>query len=269
MIEHGGGRYAEAERDYRESLDVRRQTLGPSHPDTVIGTNNVASLLFDHEDYAGAHRLYREALDRGRERLGDRHPMVAQYLFNLSLSAFQLSRDAEAERDLRESLAIRESVYGERHMQTAATLAQLAVVLRERGARDEARRDFERALRICRTLRDDDALTATVLLNYGAFLIDVGRTTQAAALIDEGLTLRRAQYGDPSWRTAAARTIAADLRIAQGRRDEAMQLWARAVPILQKERPAFRATRRALARWSAVAAGHELATATGAADAWP
>ena len=287
MVRHNVDDYAGAERSYREALEVRQQTLGASHPDTLVVSNNLGSVLYDHEDYAGASRAYRDAVERGRTRLGNRHPMIAQYLFNLSRSDYELSRGAEAEQALRESLAIREAVYGERHMQTAAALAQLAIVLRDRGlhgdqgglgdrgdrgdhaALEESRRLFERSLRICRSLRDDDGtLMSTVLLQYGGLLIDLGRTAQAAAMIEEGVASRRAEYGETSWRTAEAKTFAADLLLAQGHRDQALAIWAQAVPILKKERPNLRATRRAIERWNA-AATEEAVTASAAATASP
>ena len=266
MVRHSVDDYVGAERWYREALEVRQQTLGAGHPDTIVVSNNLGSVLYDHEDYAGARRMYRDALDRGRMRLGNRHPLIAQYLFNLSRSAYELSRGDEAEQTVRESLAIREAVYGERHMQTAASLTQLAIVLRDRGAREEARGYFERALRICRSLRDDDdddeTLMMIVLLNYGGLLLDLGDTAQAAAMIEEGVAWRVTEYGDTNWRTAEAKTIAAGLRLAQGRRDQALEMWAQAVPILEKERPALRATRYASERW-AVALAEARASAQG------
>jgi hypothetical protein len=89
---------------------------------------------------------------------------------------------------------------------------------------------------------------------------------EAAAMIEEGVARRRADYGEASWRTAEAKTIAADLRLAQGRRDQALAIWAQAVPILKKDRPALRATRHAVERWHAAAAEE---TATAAAGASP
>ena len=39
------GHYAEAEKLYRETLDIRRRVLGPEHPDTLWSTNNLAVVL--------------------------------------------------------------------------------------------------------------------------------------------------------------------------------------------------------------------------------
>jgi tetratricopeptide (TPR) repeat protein len=154
------------------------------------------------------------------------------------------------------------------------SLAHLAIVLRDRGAREESRRLFDRALRICRLLRDDESLTATVLMNYGALLIEMNRTAQAAALIDEGVSMKRVEYGDAGWRMAQATTVVADLRLAQGDRAQALALWARAVPILKGARPNLRATRHAIAHWNSAAALDATATAAtpaamAAADASP
>jgi serine/threonine protein kinase/tetratricopeptide (TPR) repeat protein len=254
MISHTLGQFDEAEQQYREALGIRRQTQGPGHPETLVESNNLASLLYDREDYEAARRLYRETIERGRERLGNRHPLVAQYLFNLSLASQQLLRHAEAERALREAIAIRQEVYGERNVDTAGAITQLATVLHETGALEEARRQFERALRICRTLPAGETLTSLTLLSYGSLLLDLGRVGEAAPMIEEGATLRQQHFGDRSWRGAAARTIVADLRVAQGRPHEALQLWADALPILRHGRPKSRATVHALARWQATVA---------------
>ena len=37
------GRYAEAEKLHRETLDIRRRVLGPEHPDTLMSMNNLAN----------------------------------------------------------------------------------------------------------------------------------------------------------------------------------------------------------------------------------
>ena len=39
------GHYAEAEKLYRETLDMRRRVLGPEHPDTLSSMNNLANVL--------------------------------------------------------------------------------------------------------------------------------------------------------------------------------------------------------------------------------
>ena len=38
------GHYAEAEKSFREALDVQRRVLGPEDPDTLLSANNLATL---------------------------------------------------------------------------------------------------------------------------------------------------------------------------------------------------------------------------------
>ncbi len=45
----------------REPLAIREKVLGPDHPDTAIGLNNLASLRDLQGDYASARPLYERA----------------------------------------------------------------------------------------------------------------------------------------------------------------------------------------------------------------
>ena len=68
------GRYAEAEKLQRETLDIRRRVLGPEHPDTLASVHNLAIVLYDEGRYTEAERLDRETLDIRRGVLGPEHP---------------------------------------------------------------------------------------------------------------------------------------------------------------------------------------------------
>jgi hypothetical protein len=59
------GRYAEAEKLDRETLDIRRRVLGPEHPDTATSTYNLACILAREGNRGEALSLLREAVDHG------------------------------------------------------------------------------------------------------------------------------------------------------------------------------------------------------------
>ena len=57
------GRYAEAEKLHRQTLEILRRVLGPDHPDTLIGIENVA-IDVSHEGYYGeAEQMFRGAIE--------------------------------------------------------------------------------------------------------------------------------------------------------------------------------------------------------------
>jgi tetratricopeptide (TPR) repeat protein len=59
------GRYAEAEKLFRETLDIQRRLLGPEHPDTATSAYNVACMLARRGNRDEALSLLREAVDHG------------------------------------------------------------------------------------------------------------------------------------------------------------------------------------------------------------
>jgi tetratricopeptide (TPR) repeat protein len=59
------GRYAEAEKLARETLDIRRRVLGPEHPDTASSAYSVGCILARKGNRDEALSLVREAVDHG------------------------------------------------------------------------------------------------------------------------------------------------------------------------------------------------------------
>ena len=56
----------QAEPLYREALELTREVLGPRHPRTLAGLNNLAALYERQGRHGEAEPLYREALRLGR-----------------------------------------------------------------------------------------------------------------------------------------------------------------------------------------------------------
>jgi tetratricopeptide (TPR) repeat protein len=65
------GRYAEAEKLCRETLDVQRRLSGPEHYTTAISTYNLGSILARKGNRDKALSLLREAVDHGFPTEGD------------------------------------------------------------------------------------------------------------------------------------------------------------------------------------------------------
>ncbi|SRR5579862_384735 len=63
------GRYAEAKKLDRETLDIRRRVLGPEHPDTLKSMSHLAGLLTTEGQLPEAERLNREAFNMSRRVL--------------------------------------------------------------------------------------------------------------------------------------------------------------------------------------------------------
>ena len=119
------GKYDEAGRLYREVLEVRRETLGDRHPDTLASINNLGTLLEAKGDLAAAEPLYREALEVQRETLGNRHRSTLTSITNLGLLLKAKGDRAAAEQLLREAVEVRREALGNRHPHTLIAISNL------------------------------------------------------------------------------------------------------------------------------------------------
>jgi Tfp pilus assembly protein PilF len=98
------GHHAEAERTYRETLDIERHLHGSEHPDTLESMNNLAGTLAEEGHYAEAEKLFRETLEMRRRVLGPEHPKTAETIYNLGCVAAMTGERDEALSLLRQAI---------------------------------------------------------------------------------------------------------------------------------------------------------------------
>ena len=71
---HQQGNYDKAERIYSECIERRKNSLGDSHPDTLLSMNNLGKVYSDSNKHEKAEALFVECLDKGGGALMDDHP---------------------------------------------------------------------------------------------------------------------------------------------------------------------------------------------------
>src|SRR5439155_19933364 len=82
---YGGlGEYAEAQKQLERSTALRKQKLGPDHPDTLRSMENVARLYQERGQYDAAESLYQQVLEGERRQLGADHPNTLTTLNDLA-----------------------------------------------------------------------------------------------------------------------------------------------------------------------------------------
>jgi tetratricopeptide (TPR) repeat protein len=113
--------HAEAEQLYRKGLALFEEVLGPRHPLTARGYNDLATILDDQRRAREAEPLHCKALAVREEVLGPRHPDTATSYNNLAGNLYYRGRIREAELLFRQALAVEEAVLGPRHPSTALT----------------------------------------------------------------------------------------------------------------------------------------------------
>ena len=81
------GRYAEAEKLHRKTVEISQRVLGPEHSATLETMSGLAGTLQLEGHYPEAEKLQREVLDIRRRVLGPEHP---ETLMSMSALAWTL-----------------------------------------------------------------------------------------------------------------------------------------------------------------------------------
>ena len=128
----------EAEKLFRDTLEIKRRLLGPEHRSTLVTMGNLADVLRLEGQYAEAEKLVRQTLDTERRALGPEHSDTLVTLCSLGTLLRSEKRYSESEKVYRDALAGRRRALGDDHPHTAETSYYLACVLAMEGRRDEA-----------------------------------------------------------------------------------------------------------------------------------
>ena len=114
-------------------LEVRRETLGNTHPDTHTSISNLGRLCWTKGDFAAAELLLREALVARRETLGNRHPSTLNSIQNLEVLLWVKGKYEEAAPLCRELLQARRETLGSWHPDTLGLIFNLNWMLLNTG----------------------------------------------------------------------------------------------------------------------------------------
>ena len=87
----------EVETVLRTVHEYERETLGPDHPTTIAGLNNIARLMRLQERYADAEEAFRECVELASGRFGDEDPYSIDMLYDLANFLNQQARLVESE----------------------------------------------------------------------------------------------------------------------------------------------------------------------------
>lgn len=140
--------YAVAELLYRRVLEIREQTSGLTHPDTIEVFHELGDVLIAQHDMQSAKTHFERALAIVEEAYGSAHPTVATFVTKLGRVVQELEDFRGARALFERALAIDEAAYGSTDPAVALDLNNLGVILREQGDREKSRELFEQALRI-------------------------------------------------------------------------------------------------------------------------
>lgn len=120
------GRYAEAEPIMLGVLDIREETLGARHPNTLTARRNLASLYRTAGRFEEAESLFRQVMLDAAETLGENHPATLSALNGLAVLTAQVDGEAASIRIYEPLVERLEDSLGADHPQTLAATNNLA-----------------------------------------------------------------------------------------------------------------------------------------------
>ena len=229
------GAYAKAEPLLQEALRIYQRVLGPEHPETAEGLNNLGALYSAMGAYAKAEPFFQGALRIRQRVLGSEHSDTAQSLNNLAMLYRDMGEYAKAEPLLQEGLRIYRKVLGPEHPYTAVSLNSLALLYWAMGEYAKAEPLYQEALRIRqKVLGPEHPDTATSLNNLALLYWAMGAYAKAEPLYQEALRIRQKILGLEHRDTATSLNNLAGLYWAMGEYAKAEPLYQETLQIRQK-----------------------------------
>jgi eukaryotic-like serine/threonine-protein kinase len=226
------GEYPEAQKHLDRSHQLREQTLGPEHPDTLQSLQALAGLDADRGRFADVERRYQQVLRSRRTNLGDDHPDTLQTLHELGDAYNVLGRYEESERVLKQALERRRARLGPDHLSTLQTLSSLSVVYWRRSEYDLAARLCKQALDALRnTLGLDHPDTLMAMERLATIFSSQRRLDEAERLLTEVIDALRAKVGPDHPVSLDAKQALAYLHFERGRLDQAVTLHQQALEV--------------------------------------
>jgi len=177
---------------FERAHQLRRDTLGADHPDTLASAHNLAFDLRALGEYQQARDLDEDTLTRRRQILGEEHPDTLISASSLAGDLHELG-DYQQARELNENTLTRSrQVLGEDHLTTLTSASSLARDLRALGECQQARDLEEDTIsRRRRVLGEDHPYTLTSASSLARDLRALGEYQQARSLNEDTLTRKR------------------------------------------------------------------------------
>ncbi|KAJ7736119.1 hypothetical protein B0H16DRAFT_1764389 [Mycena metata] len=133
------GRYKQAAKLQEEVLEKQKQLLGGSHPDTLFGMGNLASLYSALGEHQKAKEFEVIVMEKRKQVLGEHHPDTLHTMGNLATSYSELGEHQKAKAIKILVLERQKQDLGENHPDTLYTMGNLAISYSDLGEHQKAK----------------------------------------------------------------------------------------------------------------------------------
>jgi len=227
------GLYAQAERQLTRAVELRKQVLGPAHPDTLASIETLAETYDSEGKYAAAETLLNSLIEteRGRRREDSLEAIKARHTL-ASIAVDGHADLARAEALYTPLIEAERRVLGEANPTTLATMNNLAAVYSREAKYAQAEDLYRRLIEAKRrVLGPDHPSTLSSMNGLGVLYRNQGKYKEAEPVFQQVLEARRRVMGDDHRDTAASMNGLGLLYSIEGRYGEAEPLLTQSVEI--------------------------------------
>jgi eukaryotic-like serine/threonine-protein kinase len=226
---------AEAERLYRQALEIREAIWGDDHPEVADSLERLATIAYYQRRLPEAEPLARDALAMARRSLPDDHRAVLTKMNNLAMILGDLGKLDEADTLYRQNLTIQRQRLPDPHPTLVNMLTNLGLILKRQGRWADAETVYAEALDMERRLARSEHPNLPALLNELADVLrKQGKLVEAEPLVRESLQVRIRLFGDEHVEVAAALDNLALVLAARRKFDEAELLHEQALAMRRR-----------------------------------
>lgn len=216
------GIYQPGAEHIRRAYELRNQTLGPAHPDTLRSLHHLGGSLELREQFAEAETMYRAAYLGLREAIGDRHIDTRHALTGIVRTLRIQQRYDDAEAEIQQALVRLGESDSLEDAADADLLSEQARLALHRGDLGAAEQLMQRTYEIrTRVLGRDRNHTLTALNDLGIIRMRMGRLEDALRDLSEVVAQREMLLGRHHPHTMIAMNNLAIVHRRLGRLDDA------------------------------------------------
>jgi tetratricopeptide (TPR) repeat protein len=227
-------RYADAEKAYQKTLELREDLLGRANPAIIPAVDDMARVSFAQMKYEQAADLIGRELRIMEREYGEEDPKLAPYLEQTARVFEAASKYSDAERYLTRAMGIREKASGRESAELAPDLSQLARVTAAKGNPPAAEALYRRVLGIEEAQFSPNSPELLPALDALAALA-VRENQDAEPLLKQALAIREGSLGPNDVQVAKTLDELAAIYTGQKRFEEARKASERALFIWMKE----------------------------------
>ena len=192
----GLGLYPKSESMLARSVDIRRQALGPDHPDTLAAESDLGRTLSMVQRDEDAEKLLRQTLAIQQRVLGPENPDTLTTMHRLGNSLIGQRRYAEAEQLDSQVLEKRRRVLGPEHTDTVASMDNMAFIFLSENRLPEAEKMQRDALAIAMRVQGaEDPYTLDSINRYARILSLENKLPEAEKVQRDGLDVQMRVMG--------------------------------------------------------------------------